>query len=235
MDVGGTFSDVLLLREDTGETYRMKVHTTPADQSLAVLHGIDQVLAEVPEGEDIALRAINHGTTVATNVLLERNGAKVAVVVTEGYREILQTRRSQVPRGLASWIIWEKPEPLAPLELTVKATRRLDEEGEEVRSFDEESFRERLRPIIDQKNAYATSSHEKAARLVVSELLPQIPVSISSEVLPESMEYERTITTVVNSYVKPSVSAYLANLLRRFAKANSASSDSPLGWWPLID
>jgi len=227
VDVGGTFTDVLLLREDTGETFRAKIPTTAADQSLGVLRGIDQVLANVPNESNINLRAINHGTTVATNTILEQKGAKVALVVTEGYKDILQTRRSQVPGGLASWIIWKKPEPLAPLELTVEAPGRVATGGEEVRPFDEKDFRDRLLPLVEQKpdavtisliNSYANPGHEQAARRIVSTLLPHTPISISSEVLPELMEYERTITTVVNSYIEPSVSAYLGNLLGALEK-----------------
>ena len=227
VDVGGTFTDVLLLDESTGETFRSKVPTTPTDPSLAVLQGIDEALAKVPKRSDVRLRVINHGTTVATNTILEQRGAKVALVVTEGYRDILQTRRSQVPGGLASWIIWKKPEPLAPLETTVEAPGRLAANGEEVRPFDGEAFRERFRKIVAHKpdavtisllNSYANPIHEEAARRIVSELLPRTPISISSEVLPELMEYERTITTVVNSYVEPSVSAYLENLLQTLQK-----------------
>ena len=222
VDVGGTFTDVLLLNEKTGETIRTKVQTTSKDQSIGVLEGIDQVLAQVPNGGNVTLSAIHHGTTVGTNTLLEQTGAKIALVVTEGYKDILQTRRSQVPGGLASWIIWKKPEPLAPLELTVEAPGRLDPSGGEIRPFDDEIFKARLRRIIKHKpdavtislmNSYANPSHEKAARRIISELLPHTPISISSEVLPELMEYERTITTVVNSYVEPSVSAYLDKLL----------------------
>ena len=227
VDVGGTFTDVLLLDESTGETFRSKVPTTPKDPSLGVLQGIDEALAKVPKRSDVRLRVINHGTTVATNTILEQKGAKVALVVTEGYRDILQTRRSQVPGGLASWIIWKKPEPLAPLETTVEAPGRLAANGEEVRPFDEVAFTERFRKIVAHKpdavtisllNSYANPSHEEAARRIVSELLPRTPISISSEVLPELMEYERTITTVVNSYVEPSVSAYLDNLLQALQK-----------------
>lgn len=168
------------------------------------------------------LRVVNHGTTIATNTILEQKGAKVALVVTEGYKDILQTRRSRVPGGLASWIIWPKPEPLAPLELTVEAPGRLGTDGTEVRNFDEEVFEERLGHLVDQRpdavtisliNSFANSEHERKARQIVEKVLPSTPVSISSEVLPELMEYERTITTVVNSYVEPRVSYYLNNLL----------------------
>lgn len=223
VDVGGTFTDVLLLREDTGETWRAKVPSTPDDQSHGVIDGKNQVLTNVPKGSNIVLHVVNHGTTVATNAILEQKGARVALVVTEGYKDILQTRRSQVPGGLASWIIWPKPEPLAPLELTVEAPGRLATDGSEVRVFDEALFRERLRPIAKQKpdsvtisliNSFANPDHERKAREIVSQILPNTPASISSEVLPELMEYERTITTVVNSYVEPRVSLYLDNLLQ---------------------
>ena len=222
VDVGGTFTDLLLLREDTGENWRAKVPSTAEDQSLAVIQGKDQILSKIPNGADVVLHVVNHGTTVATNVILEQKGAKVALVVTEGYKDILQTRRSQVPGNLASWIVWPKPEPLAPLELTVEAPGRLATDGTEVRTFDEAIFEERFRPIVEQKpdavtvslmNSFANPIHEVAVKRVVTKLLPYTSVSISSEVLPELMEYERTITTVVNSYVEPSVRRYLSNLL----------------------
>ena len=222
VDVGGTFTDLLLLQEDTGETWRAKVPSTPEDQSLAVIQGKDEILSNLPDASTVVLNVVNHGTTVGTNTILEQKGAKVALVVTEGYRDILQTRRSQVPGGLASWIIWPKPEPLAPLELTIEAPGRLASDGTEVRPFDDDVFAETLKGIVDQKpdsvtisliNSFANPIHEQAARRVVSKALPDTPVSISSEVLPEVMEYERTITTVVNSYVEPRVSLYLKNLL----------------------
>ena len=222
VDVGGTFTDLLLLREDTGQTWRAKVPSTPENQSVGVIQGKDQILSQVTDGADVILHVVNHGTTVATNVILEQKGAKVALVVTEGYKDILQTRRSQVPGNLASWIVWPKPDPLAPLELTVEAPGRLATDGTEIRTFDEATFEERFRPIVKEKpdavtislmNAFANPVHEEAAKRVVARLLPETSVSISSDVLPELMEYERTITTVVNSYVEPSVRTYLSSLL----------------------
>ena len=223
VDVGGTFTDLLLLREDTGETWRAKLPSTPQDQSLAVIQGKDEILSKIPDAADVILHVVNHGTTVATNVILEQKGAKVALVVTEGYRDILQTRRSQVPGNLASWIIWPKPEPLAPLELTVEAPGRLATDGTEIRPFNEALFEERFRFVVKEKpdavtisliNSFANPTHEEAVRRVVAKMLPEASVSISSEVLPELMEYERTITTVVNSYVEPSVRDYLRSLLQ---------------------
>lgn len=222
VDVGGTFTDLFLLDEGSGDTWSAKVPSTPSDQSLAVLSGVEEILRKIPNASDVVLHVINHGTTVGTNAILEQKGAKVALVVTEGYRDILQIRRSQVPGGLASWITWKKPEPLAPLEMTIEAPGRLASDGSEVRTFDESAFEEKLQKLVGKEfdavticliNSFANAAHELAARKVVSKVFPKTPVSISSEVLPEIMEYERTITTVVNSYIEPAVASYLDGLL----------------------
>lgn len=184
--------------------------------------GVEQILSNLPNSKDAVVDVINHGSTVATNAILEQKGAKIALVTTEGYKDVLQTRRSQVPGGLASWIIWQKPEPLAPLELTVEAPGRIATDGEEILPFDEKLFIERLQVLYDQEvdaftvsfiNSFANSKHEQQALRVLSREFPNRPVSLSSEVLPELMEYERTVTTVANSYIEPSVSLYLKNLL----------------------
>ncbi|KAL9612619.1 MAG: hypothetical protein Q9167_002789 [Letrouitia subvulpina] len=222
VDVGGTFTDLFLLDEGSGDTWRAKVPSTPSDQSLAVLSGVEEILSKTPNASDVVLHVVNHGTTVGTNAILEQKGAKVALVVTEGYRDILQIRRSQVPGGLASWITWKKPEPLAPLEMTVEAPGRLATDGSEVRTFDESALEERLQKLVGKEldavticliNSFANPAHELAARRVVCKIFPETPVSISSEVLSEIMEYERTITTVVNSYIEPAVAKYLDRLL----------------------
>ena len=124
VDVGGTFTDLLLIDEDTGATYRAKTPSTPADQSVGVLVGIDKVCA-ARRDRAAAIDQVLHGTTVATNAVLEGKGAKVGLVATEGYRQVLQIARSFVPGGLAGWIIWPKPEPLAALENTVEAVERV--------------------------------------------------------------------------------------------------------------
>ena len=223
VDVGGTFTDLLLLDEGTGETWRAKVPSTPKDQSIGVLYGVEQIMSKIPNGSDVELAVVNHGTTIATNAILEQKGAKVALVITEGYKDVLQTRRSQVPGGLASWITWKKPEPLAPLELTVEAPGRIATNGDEVHKFDPNVFIDRLRRIkrrrpdaitVSLQNSFANPAHEQAVRDVLLKVFPNTPISLSSEVLPELMEYERTVTTVANSYVEPRVSMYLLNLLR---------------------
>ena len=220
VDVGGTFTDLLLINESTGETFRAKVPTTPANQAEAVLDGIARVCASA--GIELsALGELMHGTTVATNAVLEGKGARVGLVTTEGYRQILQVARSYVPGGLAGWIIWPKPEPLAALDDTVEVRERVGARGEIVRELDEAGAREALKYLkrrgveaitVSLINAYANSAHERRLGEIAREEAPEIPLSRSSEILPEMREYERTITTVANSYVRPTVAHYLSSL-----------------------
>ena len=220
VDVGGTFTDLLLIDEDLGNTYRAKVQSTPSDSSIGVLQGIERVCTTA--GVDPRMiTQIMHGTTVATNAILQGKGAKIGLVTTRGYRQVLQIGRSFVPGGLAGWIIWNMPDPLAPLELTVEANERMSARGEVVEPLDEASVSQSLdflkgRGIealtISLINAYANGAHEERIREIASRVMPEIPVSISSEILPEMQEYERTLTTVANSYVAPVVSSYIDNM-----------------------
>ena len=128
VDVGGTFTDVLLVEEGSGSTWRAKTASTPADQAVGVLNGIGQVCAAAGiELSEVA--QVLHGTTVATNAILEGKGATVGLVTTKGFRQVLQIARSFVPGGLAGWIIWPKPEPLADLENTVEVDERIASDG----------------------------------------------------------------------------------------------------------
>src|ERR1700736_1089310 len=222
VDVGGTFTDLLLINEDTGETFRAKVPTTPVNQAAAVLDGIERVCA-IAGIKPSALAELMHGTTVTTNAVLEGKGARVGLVTTAGYRQILQVARSYVPGGLAGWIIWPKPEPLAALDDTVEVRERIGARGEIVRELDEANAREALRHLkrraveavtVSLINAYANPAHERRIREFAKEEAPELPISLSSEILPEMREYERTITTVANSYVRPTVARYLSSLRR---------------------
>ena len=220
VDVGGTFTDLLLINEESGETYRAKVPSTPTDSSIGVLNGIEKVCgsANVDPG---AITHVMHGTTVATNTILEGKGARVGLVTTEGHRQVLQIARSFVPGILAGWIIWPKPEPLAPLEATIEAKERRDARGGLVQELDEGDLRIKLEGLkkrgiqaltVSLMNAYANGETEVRIREIAEGIMPGVPVSISSEVLPEMYEYERAITTVANSYVAPVVREYLSSL-----------------------
>ena len=169
VDVGGTFTDVLLIDEDTGTTNRAKTASTPHDQSVGVLNGIGKVFRQA--GVDPAqISQVLHGTTVATNAILEGRGARVGLVTTAGFRQILQIARSYVPGGLAGWIIWPKPEPLARLEHTVEVTERIGADGAVVTPLDEDGARAALRRLagagiealtISLINSYANDEHER--------------------------------------------------------------------------
>lgn len=220
VDVGGTFTDILLMNEETGETFRAKTSSTPEDQSIGVLRGIERACEAAGIGLD-QIGEVLHGTTVATNAILEGKGARVGLVTTSGFRQVLQIARSFVPGGLAGWIIWPKPEPLASLEDTVEVRERIDANGEIITALDEEDVRVQLRKLgtrgiealsISLINSYTNSKHEARIAEIAAEELPGMAVSLSSSVLPELREYERTITTVANAYVQPQVARYVANL-----------------------
>ena len=225
VDVGGTFTDLLLIEEGSGRTHRAKVPSTPSDSSLGVLAGIDRICARagIDPGE---ITNVLHGTTVATNTILEGKGARVGVITTEGFRFLLHTARSHIPGGLGGWIIHPKPEPLAPLELTVEVRERIDKRGEVIVPLDERHLADGLAYLrrrgvdaitVALINAYVNDAHERRIQDIVHREMPDVPVSISSAVLPEMLEYERAQTGVVNSYVRPVVAGYLANLEREMA------------------
>lgn len=220
VDVGGTFTDLLLFDEDSGQFWRHKTHSTPADSSLGVLAGVDSICSAAA----VTPREIGtflHGTTVATNAMLEGKGARVGLIVTQGYRQILQIARSYVPGGLAGWIIWPKPEPLAALEDTIEIAGRMDAQGNELRPVDDDNIREALEALksrgveavtVSLMNAYLNGAHELRVAELAREILPDVPVSLSHQVLPEMQEYERTLTTVANASVRPVVGHYVRNL-----------------------
>ncbi|HEU0102064.1 MAG TPA: hydantoinase/oxoprolinase family protein [Mycobacteriales bacterium] len=220
VDVGGTFTDVLLIDEGTGQTWRAKTASTPQDQSVGVLRGIEKACAAAGV-EPSQVAEVLHGTTVATNAILEGKGAKVGLVTTEGFRQVLQIARSFVPGGLAGWIIWPKPEPLAALEHTVEALERVATDGSVIRELDEDDVRAKLVRLREDGieslcvcliNSFANADHERRIGALAREVLPGVPVSLSSTVLPELREYERAITTVANGYVQPQVARYVSNL-----------------------
>jgi N-methylhydantoinase A len=221
VDVGGTFTDLLLINEQSGETYTAKVPSTPEDSSIGVLNGVERICSE--SGVDPQqVRRVMHGTTVATNAVLTARGARVGLVTTQGYKHTLQVARSFCPGGLGGWVSYVKKPLLAPLELTVEAEERIAADGSIVSPLDEAGLRAELGKLKDTGqvqalticfiNAYVNGVHEAQARDIAQQIFGDVPISISSEVVPEMQEYERTETTVVNSYVRPEVSKYITNL-----------------------
>lgn len=230
VDVGGTFTDLLLVNEKNGKTWSAKVPSTPADQSIGVLNGLARVCDQA--GIDPKLIShVMHGTTVATNTVLTSSGARVGLVTTKGYRQVLQIARSFVPGGLGGWVIYNKSLPMAPLKLTIEADERVSSRGEVVHPLDEAALRRSLKELQGQNiealtvsliNAFANDRHERRIKEIAGEVLPGVPVSLSSEVVPEMQEYERTVTTVANSYVRPVVQRYVHNLQTKLASRAGA-------------
>ncbi len=225
IDVGGTFTDLLLFNGTTGEIRLLKTPSTPDDQSVGILTGINVLLSEtgVAPGD---IESVLHGTTVSTNIVLEEKGAKVGLLVTENFEQVLHLARSQTPGPLAGWIIMEKPDPLADLELTRGISERLDPRGEIVTPLDEGQARAAIQDLIERGvesitisllHSYANPVHEQRLKAIVLELSPELPISLSSEILPEFREYERTLVTVMNAYVGPSMRRYLASFEEKLA------------------
>ncbi|HEX5860233.1 MAG TPA: hydantoinase/oxoprolinase family protein, partial [Nocardioides sp.] len=223
IDTGGTFTDVVALDEGTGELVTTKTPSTPADPADGFMTGIDRILERLgATGEDVT--AISHGTTVATNQLLEGKVDRLGFITTAGYEAMLEIARQSVPDGYGNSYFWVKPDRIVPRHLVQGVEGRLDFTGAEVRPFDEAGAREVARWFRRQGvdtigvcflHAYADPSHELRMREVLAEEHPAAVVSLSSEVLPEYREYERAMTTLVDAAVKPRLASYVGNISSR--------------------
>ena len=220
VDVGGTFTDLFLVDDEDHRQWRVKTPSTPTDPSEGVLAGVRRICGEAGI-EPGALRNVVHGTTVATNAVLESKGARVGLVTTRGFGQILHLARSQTPGPLAGWIIMIKPDPPASLADTREAVERMDARGNTLVPVDREQVESVVRDLIDSGvesltvsliNAYVDGRHEREIAEIIESIHPGFPVTVSSDVLPEFREYERTLTACMNSYVRPTVSAYVDRL-----------------------
>jgi N-methylhydantoinase A len=232
IDTGGTFTDVTLVERASGKLWKAKVSSTPADHSLGFIEGIRKVLATagVPAAR---ISHVFHGTTVATNAILEGRGAKAALLTTAGFRHVLEIGRHDVPRG-ANMYHWVKTKrPVAP-HLIFEARERLDHSGQiltPLADMDVRAAAAEIRALGIQAvavcflHAYANPVHEQRAAALLREELPGVFVSLSSEVLPTFREFERTMATVLNAYVMPAIVSYTARLEQRLA---DEGIDAPL-------
>ena len=225
IDTGGTFTDVVAFDEDSGELVTTKTPSTPGNPADGFLSGIDKVLGLLgATGADID--AVSHGTTVATNQLLEGKVDRLGFITTAGYEAMLEIARQSVPDGYGNSYFWVKPGRIVPRDLVKGVGGRLDFTGAEVRPFDEEGARAVVRWFKAQGintlgvcflHAYANPEHEQRMRAVLAEEHPDAVVSLSSDVLREYREYERAMTTLVDAAVKPRLSAYVSNIKARLA------------------
>jgi N-methylhydantoinase A len=233
VDVGGTYTDLVAM-DETGRTIFAKSPSTPADQSLGVMAGLEELARRlgIPRAEMLAATdRLVHGTTVATNALLERKGARVALLTTEGHRDVIEMREGLKPDryDLRS----PPPPPLVPRDLRFGVKERLRANGEVLIQFDPISLDEAIL-AIEQSGAtsvavcflhsYLNPVHELAAVERLKQALPGISISRSSDVLPQIKEYERVSTTIVNAYVEPIVRRYLTNLETRLTEAGFKGS-----------
>lgn len=218
VDTGGTFTDVCMLNETTGEFFITKVPSTPDNPSRAIIQSLKMV-AEMGKAALSGLSLLLHGTTVATNALLERGGAKTALIVTRGFKDILYIGRQNRPHLYDFRSV--KPAPVIPRHLTFEVNERIIPGGRVLRPLDEESFLAvamKIKEIspdsvaVSLLHSYANPAHEQKIKQILAGLLPGVPVTLSSELLPEFREYERTSTTAINAVIRPKMSSYINDL-----------------------
>jgi N-methylhydantoinase A len=223
IDTGGTFTDVVAVDEATGRTTTTKTPSTPADPAEGFLTGVRKVL-DLLGLDGGAITAVSHGTTVATNQLLEGRLDRIGFITTEGYESVLEIARQSVPDGYGNSYFWVKPPRIVPADLVRTVRGRLDPRGGEVRPLDEDDARAAARFLRDAGvatigvcllHSYANDAHERRVLEVLREEHPDAVVSISSEVLREYREYERSVTTLVDAAVKPRVGAYVTAIRER--------------------
>ncbi len=228
VDIGGTFTDIVLLGSD-GKIHTLKISSSADDYARAIVDGLEQVFAET-DATASTIEEIRHGTTVASNAILEKKGARVGLITTEGFRDILEIRTLRMPRLYD--LSWSKPEPLVPRYLRQTVGERVDHRGRIERALELADAERAVARLLAEKveaiavcllNSFANPAHELAIRDIVRRRAPNLPLSISYEVLPEIKEYERTSTTVINAYVMPIVATYLQALRQRLDAATIAA------------
>jgi N-methylhydantoinase A len=217
VDTGGTFTDIVSVDTVSGTTHVTKVASTPANPAIGLVRGVNEILtAAGASTDDVA--GLAHGTTVATNALLQGEINSLGLIVNSGFRHILEIARQSVPEGYGNSYFWVKPDRIVPLQFVREVAGRLDFRGHEVRPLDEATVREAARYFRAQGiraigicllHSYANDAHERRAAEIVAQEYPDATLSLSCVVLPEYREYERAVTTLVDAFVKPHMERYL--------------------------
>jgi len=229
VDIGGTFTDIMLVDEESGAVHIDKVLTTPHDPSIAFLDGVERVLRQAGAAP-ADVRYVVHATTVATNAIIEGKVARTAFVTTDGFRDMLEIAR-QVRPSLYD-LRFEKPRPLVPRQHCYGVPERLDAHGQVLVPLDEAAVRRIAAEIGGERmdavavcflHSYANAAHEKVAGAILRDGLPGVVVALSSEVAPEFREYFRASTTVINASIQPIVSRYLRNIEDRLRAIGAAA------------
>ena len=223
VDVGGTFTDFVLVDEKRDLIFTGKRLTTPEDPSLAITDGLDRLVSEsgtsVPE-----LDTVVHGTTLVANTIIERKGAKVGLITTKGFRDSLEMGR-EIRYDLYD-LFFEKPEPLVPRFLRQPVDERIDAKGNVLRPLDENTLGAAVEKLVAEgveaiaicfMHAYANDAHERQAKEILDAKYPDMPITTSTEVAPEIREYERANTACANAYVLPLMQRYLGDLSQKLS------------------
>lgn len=230
VDIGGTFTDIVFISPE-GHLHTRKVSSTVDDYAQAIADGLQQVFSET----DIDAEHIDevlHGTTVASNAILEMAGAKTGLITTAGFRDVLELRTLRMPRLYD--IAWEKPEPLVPRYLRLGVSERVSADGNVETSLNEKDVIEAVDSLVNEEveaiavcliNSFVRPEHERRIGEIISERAKSVPWCLSVDVLPEIREYERTSTTVINAYLLPVISDYLKSLI---SELKSARVQAPL-------
>ena len=210
VDIGGTFTDIVFLGDD-GERFTKKVSSTVDNYAMAIVDGLAEMIRE--RGlQNAGIVDLLHGTTVASNAILELKGARTGLITTRGFRDVLEIRTLRMPRLYD--LSWTKPPPLVERHLRTEVDERVDANGCVERPLQQADVERAVQTLLDQQveaiavcllHAYMNPTHERMIKRVVSQMAPSIKLCISAEVLPEIKEYERTSTTVINAYVMPIV------------------------------
>src|SRR6267143_5111683 len=217
IDTGGTFTDIVSVDTLSGKTHVTKVASTPANPAIGLVRGVNEILtAAGATADDVA--GLAHGTTVATNALLQGGINSLGLIVNSGFRHILEIARQSVPEGYGNSYFWVKPDRIVPLQFVREVAGRLDFRGQQLRPLDEATVREAARYFRAQGiraigicllHSYANDAHERRAAEIVAQEYPDATLSLSCVVLPEYREYERAVTTLVDAFVKPHMERYL--------------------------
>ena len=232
IDTGGTFTDIVAIDEQTGEITATKTPSTPDDPSVGLVEGVRKVL-KAAGGEPADVHMLLHGSTVATNAVLEHKFDGLGLLVTKGFRHLIEIARQSVPDGYGNSFFWVKPRRLVPLHLVREVPGRMRFDGSELEPLDEAAVITAVQELVEDGvrcmavcllHAYANDAHEKRVGELIAKHFPDVFVSLSSVVLPEYREYERAMTTLIDVLVKPYCRTYLQ---RAADKIRSTSGNIP--------
>src|ERR1700720_1351352 len=232
VDIGGTFTDIVFLGED-GRRLTKKVSSTVENYATAIVDGLAELIRE--RGlDDAEIVEVLHGTTVASNAILELKGARTGLITTKGFRDVLEIRTLRMPRLYD--LSWTKPPPLVERHLRVEVDERINAKAAAERPPPEADIARPVEKLQGEDveaiavcliHSYANPVHEQLVKTGAARIAPSVTLCISSEVLPEIKEYERTSTTVINAYVRPIVERYLSSLT---AELTRIGIEAPLLW-----